>query len=163
GDHLAYVGIVGTGYGEVVVKRLMPALKTNAASQNPFGGANVPKKAAGIHWLKPKLVAEIEFAGFTGDGMIRQAAFKGLRTDKSAEDVVADEPAVIAAAKPAAKRRGGSATSRAVPVSREGGSAAVLGVAVSKPGKALWPDGGDGKPVTKLDLAEYMEAVGETL
>ena len=101
--------------------------------------------------MKPELVAEIEFAGWTGDGMVRQAAFKGLREDKPAE-----------------RGRGGEARpmaddcrARPAPESRASKAAAVvMGVAISHPDKPLWPDAGDGKPVTKLDLAHYFEAVG---
>lgn len=162
GDHLAFVGMVGTGFGKDTVKRIMPALKGAASDKSPFGGKNAPRKTGDVHWLKPDLVAEIEFAGFTGDGNIRQAAFKGLRQDKPADEVTAETPAKAKIARPAAKMAKSGVTKAA----KAGGSAAantsaeVMGVILSKADKQLWPDGGDGKPVTKLDLARYFEAVG---
>ncbi len=162
GDHLAHVGIVGTGFGQDKIKRLMPALKAAASSKSPFGGKNAPKKTRDVHWLKPELVAEIEFAGFTADGNVRQAAFKGLRQDKPAREVTAEKPAMTEIATPAPARASAKTSiTRSGPSKKaDGKSAGVMGVVISKPDKALWPDGGDGKPVTKLDLARYFEAVG---
>jgi len=161
GDHLAFVGMVGTGFGKDTVKRIMPALKGAASDKSPFGGKNAPRKTSDVHWLKPDLVAEIEFAGFTGDGNIRQAAFKGLRQDKPADEVTAETPAKTKIAKPAAKmaKSGKTKTAKAGGSAAANSSAEVMGVILSKPDKQLWPDGGDGKPVTKLDLARYFEAV----
>ena len=174
--HLAYTGIVGTGYGAETVKRLMPALKANAAAKNPFGGSGAPKGGRDVHWLKPELVAEIEFAGWTHDGLVRQAAFKGLRTDKPAREVRAEivrtDPPDLAdggngrvparAAAPASAGGSSRAAARRS-TARVSGSApaAVLGVVISHPTKALWSDGGDGEPVTKRDLADYYAAIGE--
>jgi bifunctional non-homologous end joining protein LigD len=163
GDHLAFVGMVGTGFGQDKVKRLMPALKASASDQSPFGGKNAPRKTRDVHWLKPDLVAEIEFAGWTEGGNIRQAAFKGLRQDKSADEVEAEKPVMTKIVKPAAKtttKSGKTTPGKPPPDSADGKSAEVMGVIISKPDKPLWPDGGDGKPVTKLDLARYYEAVG---
>jgi len=158
-DHLAYVGIVGTGYGQAVVKRIMPELKKVASTTNPFGGKNAPKKIADVHWVKPELVAEIEFAGWTGDNMVRQAAFKGLRKDKSADDVQVDEPVATTIAEPAPRKT--RARKSASPSPKD--NAVVMGLTISKPDKALWPDDGKGAPVTKLDLAHYMEYIGQYL
>jgi bifunctional non-homologous end joining protein LigD len=110
--------------------------------------------------VKPELVAEIEYAGWTGDGQLRQASFKGLRTDKPAAEVEAEDPApvekttvpdveaVAKAEAPVQTRRGGAA------------KAVVMGVVLTHADKELWPDVGDGKPVTKEALARYFEAVG---
>ena len=163
GDHLAFVGMVGTGFGADKVKRIMPLLKAAEARESPFGGKNAPKKAREVHWLKPELVAEIEFAGFTADGNIRQAAFKGLRQDKPAEEVEAETPADVKLAKPSADTRAKSrAKTKSAGGSKQNGqSAEVMGVVISKPDKELWPDDREGEPVTKLDLARYLEAVGD--
>ncbi|MGB9116237.1 DNA ligase D [Bradyrhizobium sp.] len=164
GGHLAFVGLVGTGFGQDTVRRIMPALKAAASDENPFGGKDAPRKTRDIHWLKPELVAEIEFAGFTDGGNIRQAAFKGLRQDKPAGEIIAETPAMARPAKlmgkPAAKS-GKTAPGKAFAISVANRSAEVMGVVISKPDKELWPDAGDGKGVTKLDLARYFEAVGD--
>ena len=91
--------------------------------------------------------------------MVRQAAFKGLREDKPAEEVEADKPAKPATtnlplpAKPAAAPKGTAGSRHPV----------VMGVLISHPDKTLWPDALDSKAVTKRDLATYFEEVGSWL
>jgi bifunctional non-homologous end joining protein LigD len=165
---LTYVGRVGTGYGRAAAKTLSPRLEELTRETSPFSGDGAPEKERNVRWVKPQLVAEIEFAGWTRTGMIRQAAFKALREDKKARDVVAEIPAPAAAHPSATKpvkaiaRRTkigrAPSTANADPPS---GSSVVLGVTISKPDKALWPNAGDGVPVSKLDLAKYYERVGE--
>jgi bifunctional non-homologous end joining protein LigD len=154
---LVHVGRIGTGFGRDTVARIMPKLKPLAVDKSPFTHGS-PRKTADIHWLRPELVAEIEYEGFTGDGHLRQAAFKGLREDKPAEEVEAETPAPVTtplAEPPSATVRTHIVTTR--------GSVPVMGVMLSNAEKPLWPDALDGKPVTKLDLARYYEAVGEWL
>jgi bifunctional non-homologous end joining protein LigD len=140
-----YVGRIGTGFGREAAKSLLPHLKRLTRETSPFEGDDAPPKEKNVRWLKPDLVAEIEFAGWTDTGMIRQAAFKGLREDKAARDVVAEVPAAATATAPVATGKGS-------------GSVVVLGVPISNPEKALWPDVG-GKPATKADLARYYEVM----
>ncbi len=168
--HLVHVGRVGTGFGGDKVGKLWPQLKKLETDENPFGGKNAPRKKPEIHWVKPKLVAEIEFAGWTGGGNIRQAAFKGLRTDKPASEIVAERPAEaeqVNVVEPAPKAARGKAKTAARSKSAKkhptAGSNVVMGVPISSPDKPLWPDANDKSPVTKLDLAHYYESMGELI
>jgi bifunctional non-homologous end joining protein LigD len=172
GEHLVYVGRVGTGYSAAKVAAIMPRLQAVATGKSPFSGIGAPRDASGIHWLRPELVAEIEFAGWTGDGNVRQASFKGLREDKPAAEVGTELPAPAekvqvppANAKlPVTKKTGRSEPAQthasSKPATNIDGKAVVMGVLLSHPDKPLWPDADDGVPVTKCDLAQYFEAVG---
>ena len=178
GGHLAYVGRVGTGFGRDKVGRLLPLLKQLTTQANPFGGETAPRRAADVRWVEPQLVAEIEFAGWTDAGNVRQAAFKGLRADKPASEVEAEQPAAateVAAPLPSASRvrtagqrqRRAAAAARAPRLSAGNAAGAngnvVLGVPISNPDKPLWPDDANGPAITKLALANYFAAVGEWL
>ena len=68
-EHFVYVGRVGTGFGEDKVSRLLPRLQAVASAKSPFTGAGAPRREPNITWTKPELVAEIEFAGWTGTAM----------------------------------------------------------------------------------------------
>ncbi len=155
---LVYVGRVGTGFGESVMRSLVPKLRAVASKTSPFAAGASPPKEANMHWARPDLVAEIEFAGWTGAGNVRQAAFKGLRVDKPADEVeaeVAAKPAKTKMARPAPRQVAGRRKGKATPSDR----AIVMGVSISHPDKPLWPD--EKPPVTKLELAKYYEAIGD--
>ncbi|HWW26917.1 MAG TPA: DNA ligase D [Caulobacter sp.] len=151
---LTHVGRIGTGFGRDKVAKLLPKLKALETDTSPFEGKGAPRKAANMHWVKPQLVAEIEYAGFTGDGSIRQASFKGLREDIPASEVEAEVPA------PAETAELATPTPKAASKATAKEDSIVLGVTISKPDKPLWPDV-DGAPGTKIDLARYVAAIGE--
>ncbi len=161
---LAYAGRVGTGFGQDVVERILPRLKALAAAESPFSGDNAPRPQSNIHWVRPELVAEIEFSNWTDGGMVRAASFKGLREDKPAAEITIEQTAAVKDAESGLtngdNHRSQQKEVTVTPSSRKPKDVTVLEVTISNPEKAMWPDGGDGKPVTKLDLAHYYEAVG---
>src|SRR6185503_13073736 len=97
------------------------------------------------------------FGGWSEDRMIRQAAFKGLRLDKAATEVVDERPSRTT---PSSKK---PTTEPPRSPAKPAGPNAVMGVTLTNANKALWPEGAQGAPVTKMDLARYYEAVGEWL
>jgi bifunctional non-homologous end joining protein LigD len=159
---LSYAGRVGTGFGEDVVDQILPRLKAVETDQSPFVGPNAPKRESDVHWAKPELVAEIEFSGWTTDGLVRQSAFKGLRDDIAPSDVGVEKPAPVeeveVAKPPPPKSRPNAFVA---PKPKSGGIVRVMGIDISHPNKEMWPDAGDGKPVAKIELARYYETVGE--
>ena len=136
---LEYIGRIGTGFGEAVARRILPALRKHTTEVSPFSGKDAPRKEPNIRWLEPVLVAEIEFAGWTDTRIIRHASFKGLRLDKPASEVVDEVPAARSQQRPNV----------------------VMGVTISSPDKVMWPATDAGGAVTKLEHARYYAAVGE--
>jgi bifunctional non-homologous end joining protein LigD len=96
-DVLRYIGKVGTGFNERVQKEIMKQFEPLITKICPFDiepDVDEPSQfrprrmGAKATWLKPLLVCEIEFAEISRDGKVRQASFKGLRTDKDPKDIV---------------------------------------------------------------------------
>lgn len=91
GRELIYCGKVGTGFNKEVLLELRDELEKLEQRQPAFTKGDAPRDEC-VHWVKPKLVAEIAFAEWTRHGILRQPRFEGLREDKIARDVRREQP-----------------------------------------------------------------------
>ena len=150
---LHYAGGVGTGFTDGELARLSALLKPLAASKPPGLVESGEALDRAIRWVRPELVAEVQFSGWSGFGRLRHAIYLGLREDKAADDVVRDsvpdaEPGPTD--EPAPSRTVGTIVHAPAPKPKR---AEIAGVAISHPDRQLWPG------VTKLDLARYWQDI----
>ncbi|NAS99867.1 DNA ligase D [Pseudomonas syringae pv. actinidifoliorum] len=148
---LVYAGRVGTGFTEATLKHVHKQLKPLHREESPLAKKLTSAQARGVQWVEPTLVCEAEFAQWTREGIVRQAAFFGLRSDKPAADVVREEaqPANAASVTPEPSRQPGKKTAR--------GKVDVAGTGISHPQRVI-----DSKTGTKkIELAQFYESIAD--
>ncbi|HLY43806.1 MAG TPA: DNA ligase D [Terracidiphilus sp.] len=155
---LRYAGRVGTGFKHETERALRIRLDALVQKRAPF--AELPRESTrGVFWVKPELVAQVSFTAWTNDNLVRQAAFKHLREDKSPEEVVREFPAASGAEpeeSPASSPQQRAAPrSRTVKTSTEN----MPRLPITHPDKVLDHDSG----MTKQQLAEYYYTVAEEM
>jgi bifunctional non-homologous end joining protein LigD len=112
---LEWIGRSGGGYKECEMPGILKQLKALEQQQSPFVNKVLDTKGAAIHWTKPQLVANFEFATWTKSGRIRKpATFLGFRDDKKARQVVREIPKPVAVVEEAIKEEKSTKTRRQV-------------------------------------------------
>jgi bifunctional non-homologous end joining protein LigD len=149
---LVYCGRVGTGFTHQSLVDLRERFHGLSVKRPPVVDVDQVPQAARVHWLRPKLVAEVEFGSWTRDGIIRHAAFHGLRDDKKVSDVGREvpldrPPRAREVAKPPSRN------ARTGRTARDNGQSTHL----TNPNRILYPE----NQITKQDLADYYSSIAE--
>jgi bifunctional non-homologous end joining protein LigD len=182
GSTFRYAGRVGSGYSGERLGDLGRQFKALARKTPPVPDVP-PDIARRARFVEPKLVAEIAFRGWTRDGLVRQASFKGLRSDKPAAEVVRETPVPTrkatqsrrttastpsSARKTASRAKAGTAKSASARVRKAGPHVAtrgageteeIAGVRITHPDRVLYPDAG----ITKRGVIEHYLSIADLM
>ena len=169
GKEFVYAGRTGTGFNQKTRRALLQTLKPTLTKTASY--VRVPPDARrGALWVKPTIVAQVRFATWTADNLVRQAAFLGLREDKAPEEVCREDLAVA----PKPKRIGNSSTlpsptgrasessdnpARQKNSKTQPANGLPAGIRLTHSAKVVDPETG----LTKVQLAEYYWAVAERM
>jgi bifunctional non-homologous end joining protein LigD len=147
---LTYAGRVGTGFSDRLLTALLKQLEA-LATKRPTVTLPAGLSGRDVHWVKPKLIAEVSYSEWTSDHIIRQSSFVGLRDDKDVAEVVLT---------PGPGRRSAkTAPAVARPVIGRDGAATVAGVRITHAERVVYPEPG----LSKLAVAEYCAAAGDAM
>jgi len=161
-DDLIYCGRVGTGFTEASLRQVDQELKKHRTDDPPFANPPTGADRRGVTWVKPQLVAEVEFAQWTQDGILRQAAFQGLRQDKPPRQVTREEVVIEQQKRPGngrakSSKRSKRAASAPKAVKPKDQSHTIAGVRITHPDRVVFPEQG----LTKLELARFYESIAD--
>ncbi|HUR26704.1 MAG TPA: DNA ligase D, partial [Planctomycetota bacterium] len=137
-DGLRYAGKVGTGFSDASLRSLRAKLDRLERARTPLAQPPTERPSGVLHWVRPKLVAEVSFTEWTPEGLLRHPVFVDLREDKPVASIRREEPALAASAD---------------------ASPYVAGVKITHPDRIVYPESG----ITKLELATYYELVAPYL
>ena len=146
-DRLVFAGKVGTGFTVKSARELRTTLNRIEVPSAPFTPPPPGWLGRNAHWVKPALVAEVEFTEWTDDGKIRHPSFQGLRRDKRPATVVRERAAPGPGSTPPP-----SPAPRATRIS-------VRGIGISHPDRMIF----ERPRLTKLDLARYYDRIADAM
>lgn len=155
GAEFIYAGRAGTGLTEHSTKELERKFEGIIRDASPFTNAPEPKKNEMITWLEPVMVAEIKFAEWTEENLLRQASFKGLRTDKEPKEVRMESAEIESM--PNEKQNDIPSPAQEVDgaVKATGSNLIIGGIKITNPDKVIFTE----PEIKKADIIRYYERV----